>query len=91
MEKPESEERGSDQGSSSEQALCHRNPLLMSKSQVSMQFGKTIRNANVSNPNSTIKNVKDTLTQMTAPKKFLLEQKKKERAAKKEADLKAKE
>jgi hypothetical protein len=28
---------------------------------------------------------------MTAPKKFLLEQKKKERAAKKEADLKAKE
>lgn len=56
-----------------------------------MQFGKTIRNANVSNPNSTIKTVKDTLSQMTAPKKFLLEQKKKERAAKKEADLKAKE
>lgn len=28
---------------------------------------------------------------MTAPKKFLLEQKKKERAAKKEADLRAKE
>jgi hypothetical protein len=63
VEKPDSENRDSDATpSSTKSGGCLRNPLLMaSKSQVSYQFGKTIRNANVRISSSTIKNVKDTL------------------------------
>lgn len=90
QERPETDE---DEKKSTDEPPCPRNPLLMaSRSQVSQQFAKTIRNANVhTQQQSTIKSVKDTLGTMTAPKKFVLQKKKEERAAKKEADKQAKE
>jgi len=61
-EKQESDDLDSDTKSSSDKQACHRNPLLMAtRSQVSTQFGKTIRNANVNIEGTTIKTVKETL------------------------------